>query len=98
MTLATHETWSLRIRAVTGAGGMGQVYRATDTRLRRDVATTISAEQFSKRFEREARAVAALNHPNVATLDDVGPNYVVMEQVETGSVPMIANPAQMANI
>src|SRR5262245_32360161 len=74
------------IRAVIGAGGMGEVYRATDTRLHRDVAIKISAEQFSERFEREARAVAALNHPNVGTLHDVGPNYLVMELVETGSV------------
>ena len=50
------------ILAAIGAGGMGQVYRARDTRLGRDVAIKVSAEQFSERFEREARAVAALNH------------------------------------
>src|SRR5215831_8318865 len=65
-----------------GAGGMGEVYRATDTRLRRDVAIKFSAERFSERFEREARAVAALNHPNVCTLFDVGSNYLVMELVD----------------
>src|SRR5262245_54728394 len=65
-----------------GTGGMGVVYRATDTRLRREVAIKVSAERFSERFEREARAVAALNHPNTCHLYDVGPNYLVMELVE----------------
>src|SRR5438445_1233902 len=65
-----------------GAGGMGEVYKARDTRLDRSVAIKISAEQFSERFEREARAVAALNHPNICTLHDVGPNYLVMELIE----------------
>src|SRR6266571_2331169 len=70
------------ILALIGAGGMGEVYRATDTRLHRDVAIKISAERFSERFEREARAIAALNHPNICTLYDVGPNYLVMELIE----------------
>src|SRR5438045_3067120 len=70
------------ILAPIGAGGMGEVYRARDTRLDRSVAIKIAAEQFSERFEREARAVAALNHPNICTLFDVGPNYLVMELVE----------------
>ena len=65
-----------------GAGGMGEVYRARDSRLDRDVAIKISSDAFSDRFEREARAVAALNHPNICTLHDVGPNYLVMELVE----------------
>jgi serine/threonine protein kinase/Tol biopolymer transport system component len=65
-----------------GAGGMGEVYRARDTRLGRDVAIKFSKEQFSEHFEREARAVAALNHPNICHLYDVGPNYLVMELVE----------------
>jgi serine/threonine-protein kinase len=65
-----------------GAGGMGEVYRARDTRLGRDVAVKVSAERFTERFEREARAVAALNHSNICTLYDVGPNYLVMEYVE----------------
>src|SRR5713226_8114594 len=63
------------ILAAIGAGGMGEVYKARDTRLDRVVAVKICAEQFSERFEREARAVAALNHPNICTLHDVGPNY-----------------------
>jgi serine/threonine protein kinase len=70
------------ILASIGAGGMGEVYRAHDTRLCRDVAIKISAERFSKRFETEARAIASLNHSNVCTLHDVGPNYLVMELVE----------------
>jgi hypothetical protein len=51
-----------------GAGGMGEVYKARDTRLGREVAVKVSAEQFNERFEREARAIAALNHPNVRRL------------------------------
>jgi Tol biopolymer transport system component len=70
------------IVAPLGAGGMGEVYRARDTRLGRDVAIKFSKEQFSERFEREARAVAALNHPNICQIYDVGPNYLVMELVE----------------
>jgi eukaryotic-like serine/threonine-protein kinase len=70
------------ILSALGAGGMGEVYRAHDSRLRRDVAIKVSAERFSERFEREARAIASLNHPNICTLFDVGPNYLVMELVE----------------
>jgi serine/threonine-protein kinase len=65
-----------------GAGGMGEVWKARDTRLGRDVAIKTSAQQFSDRFEREARAIATLNHPNICTLYDVGPNYLVMELIE----------------
>jgi eukaryotic-like serine/threonine-protein kinase len=65
-----------------GKGGMGDVYRARDTRLKRDVAVKICNAQFSERFEREARAIAALNHSNICHLYDVGPNYLVMELVE----------------
>jgi len=65
-----------------GEGGMGQVWKARDTRLDRNVAIKVSKEKFSERFGREARAVAALNHPNICTLHDVGPNYLVMEMVE----------------
>ncbi|HEY2844309.1 MAG TPA: protein kinase [Bryobacteraceae bacterium] len=70
------------ILAPIGKGGMGDVYRARDTRLGRDVAIKVSAERFSERFEREARAIASLNHPNICTLHDIGPNYLVMELVE----------------
>src|SRR5271155_3455585 len=65
-----------------GAGGMGEVYKARDTRLDRIVAIKVSKSEFSERFEREARAVAALNHPNICQLYDVGADYLVMEYVE----------------
>jgi serine/threonine protein kinase/tetratricopeptide (TPR) repeat protein len=68
-----------RIEAAIGKGGMGEVWKAHDSRLNRDVAIKIGAQQFSGRFEREARAIAALNHPNICTLYDIGPNYLVME-------------------
>jgi serine/threonine protein kinase/Tol biopolymer transport system component len=70
------------IVAPIGAGGMGEAYKARDARLNRTVAIKVSNEQFSERFEREAHAVAALNHSNVCTLHDVGPNYLVMEYIE----------------
>jgi Tol biopolymer transport system component/tRNA A-37 threonylcarbamoyl transferase component Bud32 len=70
------------IVATLGEGGMGRVYRARDPRLDRNVAIKISKEQFSDRFAREARLVASLNHPNICTLHDVGPNYLVMELIE----------------
>src|SRR6516162_524122 len=65
-----------------GSGGMGEVYRARDPRMGRDVAIKVSAERFSDRFEREVRAVASLNHPNICQVYDVGLNYLVMELVE----------------
>jgi serine/threonine protein kinase len=74
------------IVALIGEGGMGEVYRAIDPRLGRDVAIKVSAAQFTERFEREARAVAALNHPNICTLYDIGPNYLVMELIEGQSL------------
>src|SRR5450755_413341 len=70
------------ILELIGKGGMGEVYRARDSRLNRDVAIKTSAAQFSERFEREAKAIAALNHPNICHLYDVGPNYLVMEFIE----------------
>jgi Tol biopolymer transport system component/predicted Ser/Thr protein kinase len=70
------------IVAPLGAGGMGEVYLARDPRVGRDVAIKVSTEQFSERFEREARTVASLNHSNICTLYDVGPNYLVMELIE----------------
>ena len=71
-----------RVEAALGAGGMGMVYRAVDTRLGRNVAIKVPKSPFDPRFEREARSVAALNHPNICTLFDAGPNYLVMELVE----------------
>ena len=71
-----------RIENKLGEGGMGDVYRAVDTRLGRAVAVKIAQPQFIQRFEREARAISSLNHPHICTLYDVGPNYLVMELVE----------------
>src|SRR5712691_4831114 len=71
-----------KIETALGAGGMGEVYRAVDTRLKRTVAIKVAKEDFGERFERETRAIAALNHPNICTLYDVGPNYLVMELIE----------------
>src|SRR5438067_2218554 len=75
-----------------GAGGMGEVYRARDTRLERTVAIKILPSHLSsnpeakQRFEREARAISSLNHPNICTLHDVGhqdgTDYLVMEYLE----------------
>jgi Tol biopolymer transport system component/predicted Ser/Thr protein kinase len=77
-----------RIVGTLGSGGMGVVYRAHDSRLGREVAIKFLGEHVARdpqsrtRFEREARAVAALSHPNICTLFDVGPNYLVMELLE----------------
>ena len=87
------------IQAALGAGGMGEVYRARDTRLDRTVAVKILPDslaadpQLRERFDREARAVAALNHPHICTLHDIGEqaadspaqlplHYLVMELLE----------------
>ncbi len=69
-----------------GSGGMGDVYRAHDVRLDRDVAVKTVKGPFTERFEREARAMSSLNHPNICTLYDVGQHdgsgYLVMEYIE----------------
>src|SRR6516165_2497781 len=71
-----------QIEDVIGSGGMGQVYRAIDTRLGRAVALKTSAIQFNGQFEQEARAISALNHPHICHLHDIGPNYLIMELIE----------------
>ena len=75
-----------RIEARLGEGGMGVVYKAKDTRLGRSVALKFIKAQFSRHWEREARAVAALNHPHIATLYEVGEHegspYLAMELVD----------------
>src|ERR1051326_2880507 len=68
--------------APIGAGGMGEVYKARDTRLDRIVALKVSKTGFSERLEREGRAISALNHSHICQLYDVGPNYLVMEHIE----------------
>ena len=84
------------IVAPLGAGGMGEVYRARDTRLEREVAVKVLPEsfaandQFRARFEREAKSISALNHPNICTLHDVGRQdglmFLVMERIEGESL------------
>ncbi len=71
-----------QINSLLGSGGMGQVYKAFDARMGRDVAIKVAAERLSERFDREVRAIASLNHPNICTVYDVGPNYLVMELVD----------------
>ena len=73
---------SFQIEEPIGSGGMGAVFKAKDTRLDRTVAIKILKREFSARFHREARAIAALNHPNICTLHEAGPNYLVMEFIE----------------
>src|SRR5439155_23623346 len=74
-----------RIEATLGAGGMGEVFRARDTRLNRTVAIKISQRRFTGRFKSEARAVAALNHPNIVQVyeleSNAGDDFIVMEFV-----------------
>src|SRR5437660_6194797 len=80
------------ILAALGAGGMGEVYRARDTRLGREVAVKVLPESFAsdterlRRFEQEARAVGALNHPNILSVHDIGTqnetHYIVTELLE----------------
>ena len=71
-----------QVESKLGEGGMGEVFRAVDTRLGRPVAIKLVHEQFSARFEREARAISSMNHPHICTLYDIGPNYLVMELLE----------------
>ena len=90
--LAGHSLGHYRIQSVIGAGGMGEVYRATDTKLARDVALKVLPREMARdperlaRFQREARAVAALNHPHIVTIFSVeeadGVHFLTMELVE----------------
>jgi len=83
---------SMEVTALIGRGGMGEVYRARDTRLKRDVAIKILPDEFSRdadrvsRFQREAEVLASLNHPNIAAIYDLqeaqGSRYLVLELVE----------------
>src|SRR5262245_58302368 len=92
-----------------GEGGMGEVYRARDTRLDRTVAIKIIRAEFNERFEREAKAISALNHPHICTLHDVGRlraegapagqaeefSYLVMEFIDGAPV---AGPLPVAEV
>jgi len=83
MTLAPEtKLGSYEILALIGAGGIGEVWKARDTRLGRIVAIKKVKEQHSERFKQEARSIAALNHPYIRQLHDIGPHYLVLEYVE----------------
>src|SRR2546428_13584060 len=83
---------SYEITSLIGKGGMGEVYRARDTKLKRDVAIKILPDEFSRdadrvsRFQREAEVLASLNHPNIAAIYDVqeaeGSRFLILELVE----------------
>src|SRR5499427_7868122 len=84
---------SYKITALIGKGGMGEVYRATDTKLKREVALKVLPEAFARdpgrmaRFQREAEVLASLNHPNIAAIYGVEENALVMELVEGEKLP-----------
>jgi len=71
---AGHQFGVYRVESLLGSGGMAQVFRAVDTRLNRSVAIKVCLERFGERLGREARAIAALSHPNICTVHDVGPD------------------------
>ncbi|HEY4362904.1 MAG TPA: protein kinase [Bryobacteraceae bacterium] len=84
-----------KIQSLIGKGGMGEVYLAIDIRLGRSVAIKVSSREFNDRFEREARAISTLNHPNICTLYDVGPNYLVMEHIEGDTLSKLVQQGQV---
>ena len=91
------------IVAPIGAGGMGEVFKARDTRLDRIVAIKVSQARFSERFEREARAVAALNHPNICQVHDIGtsleaPGYLVMEFVDGSPIAPVDSTRKLLDL
>jgi serine/threonine protein kinase len=86
------------IIAAIGKGGMGEVWKARDTRLDRIVAIKFCAAEFSERFGREAKAIAALNHSNICQIYDVGPDYIVMEYVEGAPVAPVDTPRKLLDI
>ena len=79
---ASNKLGAYEIVTLLRDGGMGEVWKAHDPQLGRDAAIKISAQQFTDRFKREARAIDALNHTNICTTYDVGPDYLVMELIE----------------
>ena len=87
------------ILAPIGAGGMGEVYRARDTKLKRDVALKVLPEAFARdpermaRFQREAEVLASLNHPNIAAIHGVEDRALVMELVERAERAAAARPS-----
>ena len=104
MALSSGDTLGpYEILAPIGAGGMGEVWKARDTRLDRIVAIKTSRVEFSERFAREARAVAALNHPNICQLYDVGTlpqggGYLVMEFVDGAPIASVDSPRKVLDL
>lgn len=86
------------IVAPIGAGGMGEVWKARDTRLNRLVAIKRLKGEHGRRFAREARAIAALNHPHICQIYDVGPDYLVMEYIEGEALRGPMAPEEAARI
>jgi eukaryotic-like serine/threonine-protein kinase len=86
------------IQARIGAGGMGEVFKATDIRMGRTVAIKTIREEHSDRFMREVRAIAALNHPNICQLYDVGTNYLVMEFIEGSPVAPVESTRKLLDL
>ncbi len=90
--LTRYATWPYEVLSVIGVGGMGEVYRAKDTRLDRTIAIKVlpadvsSNPKLRQRFEREARTISSLSHPNICSLHDIGHqdgiDYLVMEYLE----------------
>jgi serine/threonine protein kinase len=79
---AGHTVGPYELVARIGAGGMGEVWKAHDPRLDRSVALKRLSPEHAQRFAHEARAIAALNHPNICQIHDVGPDYLVLEYIE----------------
>src|ERR1035438_7552658 len=104
MPLSTGDKFGpYEILAPIGAGGMGEVYKARDTRLDRIVAIKTSKTEFSERFALEARAVAALNHPNICQIYDLGTlpeggSYLVMEFIEGSPIAHVDSPRRLLDL
>src|ERR1051326_7082284 len=105
MTQATPQTvGSYEILGPLGSGGMGQVFRARDPRLNREVAVKVLPPEYSadpvrkQRFEQEARAIAALNHPGIISIYDVGDGWMVTELVEGETLRAAIQHAQLTTL
>ena len=84
-----------RLISKLGEGGMGEVWKARDLELDRDVAVKVSKSEFTARFKQEARTIAAFNHPNICQIYDVGSNYIVMELIDGAQLVSPSKPAPL---